>query len=135
MVGGAGRRNSPLPKKLSGPPGPRSTTELRNRSPSSRAPAARLAPSSSAAPPATTGAAALVPENRAPNVALSNPDTAETSGLTRPSLVGPCELYVPSDPEPGGSTAPTATTPALRESTIDVAAENGAWTCCAIPSP
>ena len=75
------------------------------------------------------------PRTWKPNVVLSNPDAADMSGLIRPSLVGPCELYVPSVPLPGGSTAPTAITPALRESTIDVAAENWAWTCCSIPSP
>ncbi len=46
---------------------------------------------SSAAKPAAVGDEAEVPWNAPPMVALSNPDGAVTSGLIRPSVVGPCD--------------------------------------------
>src|ERR671920_843693 len=96
--------SSPVPKSLSGPAIPRSTTDPRTRFASpAGVPLPRPAPSRSAAAPAATGVEALVPLKHERNEKLSTHAAALTSGLIRPSFVGPRELYEPIDVPRAGS--------------------------------
>ena len=102
---------------MSGPGLPRSATAALREATSWAGVAAGLAPSTTAAAPATTGVAALVPLNRPPSpLRLVKFEVAERSGLTRSSLVGPQALYGATVTPSHGSTAPIETAPGLLES-------------------
>ena len=122
--GGDGRRSSPEPYTLSLPTSPRSTTADRTSAANAGPGSAKFRPIISAAAPAATGVAADVPLKQSGAVTvLVRQDGADISGLTRLSIVGPCDEYAAMMPKVGGSIAPTDTMLGLLESTAILLAD------------